>query len=171
MQAQDTITKSLMGNNNTLQHCHIDLANIDKKLLFGGSPVGDMFQRNIYEIFIELLNISSIADDILIEGLIVGRCINTTRVQTMVEKYAECCRYAQNKTLCLIKTNVISDALAFHFWRNYFQASRKPHPRKLKAITDMPLPKASNELQAFQGVLGYCSKLLPATGAVCESLS
>ena len=39
-----------------------------KRLLFGAAPAGDMFQRKIDEIFKELSNVFSIADDILVAG-------------------------------------------------------------------------------------------------------
>ena len=47
---------------------------------------------------------------------------------------------------------------------------KRPGPRKLKALTDMPFPKAKMILQVFCCVFIYLSKFCQATSEICEPL-
>ena len=54
-----------------------------------------------------------------------------------IEHYTGCCRYAETKIKWLVKTNAISDALAFHLWRNVSIQGVKPETQRLQTIRDM----------------------------------
>ena len=45
-----------------------------------------------------------------------------------------------------------------------------PHPVKVKAVTDMPLPKMKRELQSFLHIVNYLGKFSPMTAEVLEPL-
>ena len=46
----------------------------------------------------------------------------------------------------------------------------QPDPQKIKALTDMPVPKNKKELQAFLGIINYLGKFSPGMVEVCEPL-
>ena len=43
-----------------------------------------------------------------------------------------------------------------------------PDPAVVKALTNMPPPKAKREPQSFLGIVNYLSKFSPMTAEVCE---
>ena len=46
----------------------------------------------------------------------------------------------------------------------------QPDLQKVRALTEMPLPKNKRELQAFLGIINYLGKFSPGTAEVCKLL-
>ena len=46
----------------------------------------------------------------------------------------------------------------------------QPDPQKIKALTDMPVPKNKRELQTFLGIINYLGKFSPGMVEVYEPL-
>ena len=46
----------------------------------------------------------------------------------------------------------------------------QPDPQKIKALTNMPVPKNKRELHAFLGIINYLGKFSPGMAEMCEPL-
>ena len=46
----------------------------------------------------------------------------------------------------------------------------QPDPQKIRALTEMPVPKNKRELQAFLGIINYLGKFSLGMSEVCEPL-
>ena len=47
----------------------------------------------------------------------------------------------------------------------------RPHPHKIKAITEMPEPKNQAELRSFQGMVNYYDCFVPSLATTCAALN
>ena len=116
------------------------------------------------EIFKELSNVFSIADDILIVGYEAdGKDHDET-----LQRRLQICRQVKLK-LNKDKFHFRSTSVPF-LGEIISQYGVKPDPQKLKALMGMSPLKNNKELQAFLGIINYLGKFSPSTANMSEPL-
>ena len=101
-------------------------------LPFGAALAGDMFQRKIDEIFKDLPNVFSIADNILVAGYKTDCKDHDETVQRVLQR----CRQVNLK----IKQRKVSFQVYISpiLWANYIVAWSKNQTHKIKALVENP---------------------------------
>ena len=135
-----------------------------KCLPFRAASVGNMFQCKIDEIFNDVPNVFGIADGILV----IGYDEDGTEHNDAVYNVLRCCKEVNlklNKEKCHFRCM----SLPF-FDKVVLRKGVQPDPQKVKALTDMLVPKSKRELQALLGIINYLGKFSPGTAEVCEPL-
>ena len=135
-----------------------------KHLLFRAAPVGNMFQCKIDEIFNDMPNIFSIADDILVIGYDEDGTDHDKEVYS-VQRHCKEVNLKLNKDKCHFRCMFIP-----FFGEIVLRKGVQPDPQKFKALTNMLAPKNKRELQAFLGIINYLGKFSPGMVEVCEPL-
>ena len=133
-------------------------------LHFGAAPAGDVFQKKMNKLFSSMVNVFSIAYDILVAGFDEQDKAH----DEPLDKVLGICRQASlklNKDNCLFKCSNIPFFGKVISWHCV-----SPDSRKLQALTEILSPKSRKELQSFLGIINYLRKFSPATAKVCKAL-
>ena len=109
-------------------------------------------------------NVFDIADDILVIGY--GKDgIDHNKPVYKVLKWSQDVNLRLNKEKChfrCISVPVFGDVVS--------RQDIQPDPQKVRALTEMLVPKNKKELQAFLGIINYLNKFSPSTSEVCNLL-
>ena len=122
-----------------------------------------MFQRKIDKIFIELLNVFNIADDILV---VLYEADGKDQDETL-RRVLQICRQVNlklNKDKCHFRCTSVpffGEIISCH--------GVNPDPQKLKALVEMP-PQNMKDFQAFLGKINYLGKFSTSIATICETL-
>ena len=135
-----------------------------KHLPFRAAPAGDMFQYKINEIFNDMPNIFGIADNILVIGYDKDGADHDEAVYSVLRQCQEV-NLKLNKDKCHFRCTSIP-----FFGKVVSREAIQPDPQKIKALTDMPVPKNKRELQAFLGIINYLGKFSPGMAEVSKPL-
>ena len=135
-----------------------------KHLLFHAVPVGNMFQYKIDEIFSDMPNVFGIVDDILVIGYDENGAHHDAAVHKVLWQYEEV-NLKLNKEKCHFRCTCI-----LFFGEVISREGVHPDPQKIKALTDMPVPKNKKELEAFLGIINYLGKFYLGTANICDAL-
>ena len=135
-----------------------------KCLLFGVVQVGNMFQRKIDEIFNDMPNVFGIADDILVIGYEKDGADHDKAVYSVL-KWCQNVNLKLNKDKCHFRCTTIP-----FLGEIVSREGIQPDLQKVRALTEMPLPKTKRELQAFLGIINYLGKFSSGTVEVCKPL-
>ena len=136
----------------------------NKWLLLGAALAGDMFQYKIDEIFNDMPNEFSIADDILV----IGYDKDGTDCDKAVYKVLKWCQdvnLKHNREKCHFRCMSIP-----FFGEVVSRHGVQPDPQKVRALTEMLAPKNKKELQAFIGIINYLNKFSQGMSEACELL-
>ena len=123
-----------------------------------------MFQCKIDEIFNDMLNVFGIAHDILVIGYDEDWTDHDEAVYNVLRHCKEV-NLKLNKDKCHFRCTSIP-----FFGKVVSRKGVQPDPQKIKALTDMLVPKNKRELQAFLGIINYLGKFSPGKTEVCEPL-
>ena len=135
-----------------------------KWLLFRAAPAGDMFQHKIDYIFSDMPNVFGIAYDNLHIGYEENGADHDAAVHNM---FWQC----EEVNLKLNKEKYHKGACLFNSLGRWYQEIEFSQiHKKIKALTDMPVPNSKKELQAFLGIINYLGKISPGTGNICDPL-
>ena len=135
-----------------------------KHLPFGAVPAGNMFQHKIDGIFNDMPNVFGIADNILV----IGYDKDGTDIDKAVYNVLRQCQdvnLKSNKDKCHFRCTPIP-----FFGKVLSREGIPPDPQKIRAMTEMLVPKNKRELQAFLGIINYLDKFSPGTLEVCKPL-
>ena len=133
-------------------------------MLFGAAMAGNMFQQKIDEIFSDMPNVFRIADDILVIGYDKDGADHHDTVYNVL-------RWCQDVNLKLNKDKHHFRCTSIPFFGEVMSRDGvQPDPQKIKALTEMSVPKNKKELQAFLGIINYLDKFFAGTAGVCEPL-
>ena len=133
-------------------------------LLFAAVPLADMFQCKINENFNDMPNVFGITDGILVIGYKKDGADHNKAVYSVL-------RQCQEVNLKLNKDKGHFRCMSILFFGKVVSREGiQPGPQKIKALTNMPVPKNKRELQAFLGIINYLGKFSPGTAEVCEPL-
>ena len=135
-----------------------------KHLPFGAVPGGNMFQHKINEIFNDMPNVFSIADDILVIGYDKDGTDHNEAVYHVLSHCKEV-NLKLNKDKCHFRCTSIP-----FFGKVVSRKGIQPDPQKIKVLTNMLVPKNKRELQVFLGIINYLGKFSPGMAEVCEPL-
>ena len=123
-----------------------------------------MFQHKIDEIFSDMPNVFGIMNDILVIGYNKDRVDHNAAVYKVLQQCEEV-NLKLNKGKCQFR------CLSIPFFGEVISREGvQPDPQKIKALTDMPMPKNKKELQAFLGIINYLGKLFLGTADICDPL-
>ena len=103
-----------------------------KRFPFGAAPAGNMFQRKIDKIFKDLPNVFGITDDIWVVGYGRDGKDHDDTLQRVLQR----CRQVNlklNKDKCHFRCTQV-----LFFGKIISRNGVKPHPLKLKAMTEIP---------------------------------
>ena len=112
--------------------------------------------------FEDIPGVEVIVDDLLVWGEDDEQ--HDTRLAKVLEG-ARSRNLKLNKTKCHIKQPEIS-----YFGHTLSKDGLKPDQKKTEAITAMPTPKSTEELQQFLGMLTYLAKFIPNLSQVASPL-
>ena len=119
-----------------------------------------MFQRKIYEIFKDMSNVFSIADDILVVGYKADGNYHDDTV----------CRVLQRCRQVNLKLNKDKESFQLYIstilWGHYIAAWSKTRPTRDQGLNGNSHPK--EEAQAFLGIINYSGKFSPSTTGICK---
>ena len=135
-----------------------------KCLLFGAALVVDMFQCKINNIFNDRPNVFGIADDILVIGYNNDRADYDEAVYNVLRQCQDV-NFKLNKDKCHFRCTSI-----LFFGKVVSREGVQPDPQKVRALTEMLVPKNKRELQAFLGIINYLGKFFPGKAEVCKPL-
>ena len=135
-----------------------------KCLPFGAALVGNMFQCKINKIFNDMPNIFGIADDILVIGYDEDGKDHDEAVYNVLRQCKEV-NLKLNKDKCHFRCRSTP-----FFGEVVSREGIQPDRQKIKALTDMPVPKNKRELQAFVGIINYLGKFSPGRTEICDPL-
>ena len=127
-----------------------------------------MFQCKIDEIFNDMPNVFGIADNILVIGCDKDETDHDKAVYKVVYKVLKWCQDVNlklNKEKCHFRCTSIP-----FFGEVVSRHGVQPNPQKVRALTEMPVPKNKKELQAFLGLINYLNKFSPGMLEACEQL-
>ena len=126
-----------------------------KCLPFGAALAEDMFQHKIDKIFNDMPNVFGIADDILV----IGYDKDATDHDKAVYKVLKWC---QDVNLKLKKEKCHFRCMSIPFFGEVVSRQGvQPDPQKVRALTEMLVPKNKKEMQAFLGIINYLNKFSP----------
>ena len=123
-----------------------------------------MFQHKIDENFNDLPNVFGIADDILVIGYNKDGTDHNEAVYKVL-KHCQDVNLKLNKEKCHFRCMSIP-----LFGEVVSRQGIQPDPQKVRALTEMQVPKNKKELQAFLGIINYLNKFSPGALEVCEPL-
>ncbi|KAK2713262.1 hypothetical protein QYM36_009212 [Artemia franciscana] len=111
----------------------------------------------------ENLNLGLIVDDILICG---------ADDREHDEKLKAALEFARDKKVKFNQEKCVFGLESIPYFEHLLISEGiKPDPEKNRAITDMPLPKNSEQLQKLLGMLNYLSRCIPNLSSLNKSLS
>ena len=135
-----------------------------KQLLFGAALAGDMFQCKIDKIFNNMPNVFGIADDILV----IGHNEDGADHDEVVYKVLKQCQDVNlklNKEKCHFRCTSVP-----FFGEVVSRHGVQLNPQKVRALTEMLVPKNKKEPQAFLGIINYLNKFSPGMLEACKPL-
>ena len=135
-----------------------------KHLPFGAVPAGNMFQCKIDKIFNDMPNVFEIADDILVIGYNKDGADHDKAVYN-VQRWCQDVNLKLHKDKCHFRCTSIP-----FFGKEVSREGIQPDLQKIRALTEMLVPKNKRELQACLGIINYLGKFSPGMAEVCESL-
>ena len=135
-----------------------------KGLLFGAVLAGNMFQHKIEEIFNDMPNVFGIADGILVIGYDRNRADHDETVYSVLRQCQDV-NLKLNKEKCHFRCTSIP-----FFGEVVLREGIQPDLQKVRALTEMPVPKNKKRLQAFLGIINYLGRFFSDTAEVCEPL-
>lgn len=124
-----------------------------KRLPFGISCAGEMFQRIMSQTFEDLEGVEVIVDDILIWGQ--NEQQHDKRLEKVMQRIRER-NIKLNPEKCTFKTKEVS-----YMGHLLTADGLKPDPEKVAAIRNMNRPQNRTELQQYLGMVTYLRKFLP----------
>ena len=114
--------------------------------------------------FNDLPNVFGIADDILVIGYDKDGMDHDEAVYNVL-------RQCQDVNLKLNKDKCHFRCTSIPFFSEVVSREGiQLDPQKIRALTEMPVPKNKKELQAFLGIINYLSKFSPCMSEVCKPL-
>ena len=125
----------------------------------GEAPAGDMLQRKMDEIFKDMPQVFSIADDILFAGYKADGKDHDKTVWSVLQRCREV-NLKLNKGKCHFRCTSVP-----FFGEVISQNGVKQDLQKIKAFVEMPTPNNRKELQAFLGIIKYLGKIFPSTAS------
>jgi transposase InsO family protein len=133
------------------------------RMPFGISNAPAIFQRLIDQVIAGIPNCIAYLDDILITGINEQEHLQTLElVLSRLGEFGFTC----NPDKCLFLQNEVS-YLGFIIDKN----GKRPDPRRVEAISNMPAPKNVKELEAFIGKLNYYGKFISNFSDKCQLLN
>lgn len=133
-----------------------------KRLPFGISCAGEMFQRIMSQTFEDLEGVEVIVDDILIWGQ--NEQQHDKRLEKVMQRIRER-NIKLNPEKCTFKTKEVS-----YMGHLLTADGLKPDPEKVAAIRNMNRPQNRTELQQYLGMVTYLRKFLPQLSDVTAPL-
>ena len=109
-------------------------------------------------------NVFGIADNILVIGYDKNRADHNEAVYSVLRKCQDV-NLKLNKEKCHFRCTSV-----LFFGEVVLREGIQPDPQKVRALTNMPVPKNKKELQAFLGIINYLGKFSPDTAEVCKLL-
>ena len=131
---------------------------------FGATVAGDVFQRKLDFIFLNLENVMIVADDIMVIGYQEDEW-NHDKAFTQLLVTAK----INNIKLNFDKIQYKQKEVEF-FGKTYTTQGHKPSDTKIKVITEMPKSTTLKDLQTFLGMVQYLGKFLPRMAEIAEPL-
>ena len=131
---------------------------------FRATVTGDVFQRKLDIIFLNLDNVMIIADDIMVIGYQEdegNHGIAFTKLLETVKK--------NNIKLNYDKIQYKQKEVEF-FGDTHTTIGHKPSNAKIKVITEVQKPACLKDLQTFPGMVQYLSKFSPRIAELAEPL-
>ena len=122
---------------------------------FGITVAGDVFQRKLDTIFVNISQVACIADDIIVIGYKADHSDHDTAFTSLLQTTRQ-----NNVKLNFEKLQYKQTQVDF-FGETYTTDGCKPSSDKVKAITNMPQPANKKELQSFIGMVNYLGNSLP----------
>ncbi len=133
-----------------------------KRLPFGISCAGEMFQRIMSQTFEDLEGVEVIVDDILVWG--ENEQQHDKRLEKVMQRIRER-NIKLNPEKCTFKANEVS-----YMGHLLTADGLKPDPEKVAAIKNMHRPQNRTELQQYLGMVTYSGKFLPQLSNVTAPL-
>ncbi|KAK2709262.1 hypothetical protein QYM36_013056 [Artemia franciscana] len=132
-----------------------------KRYPFGLNSAQDDFQRKMEEAF-ENLNLGLIVDDIVICG--ADDSEHDERLKAALER-------AREKNVKFNQEKWVFGAESIPYFGHLLTSEGiRPNPKKTRAITEMPPPENSEQLQKLLGMLNYLSRYIPNLSSLNKSL-
>ena len=131
---------------------------------FRTTVTGDIFQRKLDSIFLNLDNVMIIADDIMVIGYQEDEQDHDKAFTQLLET-AKKNNINPNFHKIQYKQNEVE-----YFGETHTTQGCKPSDTKVKAITEMPKPTCLKDLQTLLGMVQYLSKFSPRIAEIAESL-
>jgi len=135
-----------------------------RRLPFGLSCAGDLFQRKIDEVLKGLKNLENIADDILVVGYEEDGSDHDEAVEALLKRAREYnLKFGPEK--CKLRVTAVP-----FFGEVASRKGIKPDPKKLEGMSKMKTPKDKIQLQSFLGCLNFMSKFTPELSTLVKPL-
>ena len=135
---------------------------------FGVSTAPEEFQRWLHEVFEGLPGVEVIADDILVYGS--GDTIEQA-VQDHDGNLTAVLERARRRGLRLNKQKLKLRRTEVAYMGHLLTSKGlRPDPRKIQAVSEMPIPDGVQAVQRLLGFVNYLAKFLPHLSEVCEPL-
>ena len=132
------------------------------RLPFGIHSATEVFQVEVANIIAGLTGCVNLQDDIIIWGRTQEE--HDKNLEKVMDRILES-GLKLNKKKCVFGTTEMT------FLGHIVSADGvKPDPEKIKAIVDMNVPKAVNELQRFLGMINYVGKFIPNLAEIAAPL-
>ena len=109
-------------------------------------------------------NIFGIADNILVIGYNKDKADHNEAVYHVL-KWCQDINLKLNKDKCHFRCTSI-----LFLGKVVSREDIQPNPQKIRALTEILVPKNKRELQSFLGIVNYLSKFSPGTVEVCKLL-
>ena len=131
---------------------------------FRATVAGDIFQRKLDSIFLNLDNVMIIADDIMVIGYQEDEWSHDKAFTQLLETAKN-----NNIKLNFDKIQYKQEEVEF-FGKTYMKQGCKPSDAKDKDITEIPKPTTLKDLQTFLGMVQYLSKFSARLAEIAEPL-
>ena len=131
---------------------------------FRATVAGDVFQRKLDSIFLNLDNVMPIANDIMVIGYQEDEQDHDIAFTKFLETMKK-----NNTTLHFDKIQYKQKEVEF-FGKIYTTQGCKPSNTKIKSITEMPKQACLKDLQTFLGMVQYLRKFSPRIAEIAEAL-
>ena len=135
---------------------------------FGICSAPEEFQRHVNEIIEGLEGVTAIADDLLVTGA------GNTHEEALADHDRNLSALLQRFRERNFKLN--KDKFVFKQQKSKYcghiltSEGILPHPAKVEAITQMPIPRSKTEVRRLLGMINYLGKFLPQLSDVSEPL-
>ena len=131
---------------------------------FGATVAGDVFQRKLDSIFLNLEKVMIVVDDIMVIGYQEDK-------QDHDKAFTQLLETVKKNNIKLNFDNIQYKQKEVEFFgKTYTTQGRKPSDMKVKAITEIPKLTTLKDLQTFLGMVQYLSKFSPRIAEIAELL-